>query len=212
MMPTARGRFITLEGAEGVGKSTHLPFISEWLRARGIEVVQTREPGGTPLAEGIRGLFLSCGGMPAESELLLLFAARASHLREVIEPALVRGAWVICDRFTDATYAYQGGGRGIDSAWIADLERRIQGHINPDRVLLLDAPVAIGRGRVAARRGAAVDRIEEEDDGFFERVREVYLARARQPGYRLIDASGSVEAVQRLLVEALGDLIDPCRP
>lgn len=212
MMSAARGRFITLEGAEGVGKSTHLPFVSEWLRARGIEVVQTREPGGTPLAEGIRGLFLSCDGMPAESELLLLFAARASHLREVIEPALARGAWVVCDRFTDATYAYQGGGRGIDPAWIADLERRIQGQIRPDCVLLLDAPVAIGRRRIAARHGAALDRIEEEGNGFFERVRDVYLARARQPGYRLIDASGPVEAVQQLLVRVLAELIGSYGP
>ena len=197
-----RGRFITLEGAEGVGKSTHLPFVTNFLRACGLEVIQTREPGGTSLAEGVRQLFLSSAVIPPESELLLLFAARASHLHEIIVPALHRGAWVVCDRFTDATYAYQGGGRGVDPAWIADLEARVQGGLRPDWVLVLDAPVAVGRARAASRRGTS-DRIEEEGDAFFERVRQVYLARARQPGYRLLDASGSIERVQTQLRQNL---------
>ncbi len=205
-MSNARGRFITLEGAEGVGKSTHLPFVTEYLRARGLEVVQTREPGGTPLAEGIRALFLASHEMPPESELLLLFAARASHLREVIVPALARGAWVVCDRFTDATYAYQGGGRGIDPAWIANLETRVQGELRPDWVLVLDAPVAVGRARAAARRGA-VDRIEGEDDAFFERVRQVYQMRAQHAGYRLLDASGSIDTVQLYLRQILEGIL-----
>ncbi|HMM45594.1 MAG TPA: dTMP kinase [Candidatus Macondimonas sp.] len=206
MTSTARGRFITLEGVEGVGKSTHLPFVGAFLRARGLEVIETREPGGTALAEAIRGLFLRNEPMPAASELMLLFAARASHLQDVILPALARGAWVVCDRFTDATYAYQGGGRGLDSAWIADLERRVQGSMRPDCVLVLDAPVAVGRGRVAARRGRQ-DRIEEEDITFFERVRSVYLERAQRPGYRIIDASGAVDAVQRELSRHLEDFL-----
>ena len=206
MTSTARGRFITLEGVEGVGKSTHLPFVGAFLRARGLEVIETREPGGTALAEAIRGLFLRDEPMPAASELLLLFAARASHLQDVILPALARGTWVVCDRFTDATYAYQGGGRGLDSAWIADLERRVQGSMRPDCVLVLDAPVAVGRGRVAARRGRQ-DRIEEEDITFFERVRSVYLERAQRPGYRIIDASGAVDAVQRELSRHLEDFL-----
>ena len=206
MTSTARGRFITLEGVEGVGKSTHLPFVGAFLRARGLEVIETREPGGTALAEAIRGLFLRNEPMPAASELMLLFAARASHLQDVILPALARGAWVVCDRFTDATYAYQGGGRGLDSAWIADLERRVQGSMRPDCVLVLDAPVAVGRGRVATRRGRQ-DRIEEEDITFFERVRSVYLERAQRPGYRIIDASGAVDAVQRELSRHLEDFL-----
>lgn len=206
MTSTARGRFITLEGAEGVGKSTHLPFIGTFLRSHGLDVVETREPGGTALAEAIRGLFLQDAPMPAASELMLLFAARASHLQEVILPAMARGTWVVCDRFTDATYAYQGGGRGLDPAWIADLECRVQGSTRPDRVLVLDAPVAIGRGRAAARHGRQ-DRIEVEDMAFFERVRAVYRERARQPGYRLIDATGSIDAVQRELARQLEDLL-----
>jgi dTMP kinase len=205
-MSKDRGRFITLEGVEGVGKSTHLPFVTDFLRARGLEVIQTREPGGTALAEGIRELFLAAHEMPPESELLLLFAARASHLREVILPALQRGAWVVCDRFTDATYAYQGGGRGIDPAWIAELESRVQGELRPDWVLVLDAPVAVGRARAAARHGAA-DRIEGEGDAFFERVRQVYRLRAQQPGYRLLDASGSIDNVQLQLRQILEDIL-----
>ncbi|MFZ5531923.1 MAG: dTMP kinase [Pseudomonadota bacterium] len=206
MTSTARGRFITLEGVEGVGKTTHLPFISAFLRARGLEVVETREPGGTALAEAIRDLFLRKEPMPATSELLLLFAARASHLQDVILPALARGAWVVCDRFTDATYAYQGGGRGLDPAWIADLERRVQGSMRPDCVLVLDAPVAVGRGRVAARRGRQ-DRIEAEDIAFFERVRSVYLERAQWPGYRIIDATGAVDVVRHELSCHLEDFL-----
>jgi dTMP kinase len=205
-MSNDRGCFITLEGAEGVGKSTHLPFVTDFLRGHGLEVIQTREPGGTALAEDIRRLFLAAHEMPPESELLLLFAARASHLQEVIVPALTRGAWVVCDRFTDATYAYQGGGRGIDPAWIASLETHIQGELRPDWVLVLDAPVVVGRARAAARRGT-VDRIEGEGDGFFERVRQIYRERARRPGYRLVDASGSIEAVQLHLRQILEDIL-----
>jgi len=206
MTSNARGRFITLEGVEGVGKSTHLPFVGAFLRARGLEVVETREPGGTALAEAVRGLFLREEPMPAASELLLLFAARASHLQDVILPAMARGAWVVCDRFTDATYAYQGGGRGLDPAWIADLETRVQGTTRPDWVLVLDAPVAVGQARVATRRGRQ-DRIEAEDVAFFERVRAVYLERAQQSRYRVIDATVGVDAVQRELSGHLDDFL-----
>ena len=136
----------------------------------------------------------------------MLFAARASHLQDVILPAMARGAWIVCDRFTDATYAYQGGGRGLDPAWIADLEKRVQGSTRPDCVLVLDAPVAVGQERVAARRGRQ-DRIEAEDVAFFERVRAVYLDRAQQPRYRVIDATGGVDAVQRELSRHLDDFL-----
>ena len=188
-------RFVTLEGGEGAGKSTVLAALRETLKTGGREVVCTREPGGTPLAEQIRLLLLRSPGHAgaheppaAETELLLMFAARAQHIRETILPALERGAWVISDRFTDASYAYQGGGRGLDVDLIAELERRVVG-IAPALTLLLDVPVSIGLQRVRGR--GAADRIEAERDEFFERVRGAYLARAAaEPGrFRVIDAT-----------------------
>lgn len=189
-------RFITLEGGEGAGKSTVLAALRELLHETGSEVVSTREPGGTPLAEQIRGLLLDTHHETPtiDTELLLMFAARAQHVRETILPALERGAWVISDRFTDASYAYQGAARGGDPLFIAELERRVVG-IAPALTLLLDVPVAIGLQR-ARGRGAA-DRIEGERDDFFERVREGYLARANaEPRrFRVVDATQSSQAV-----------------
>ena len=189
-------RFITLEGGEGAGKSTVLAALREVLHETGSEVVSTREPGGTPLAEQIRGLLLDTHHETPtiDTELLLRFAARAQHVRETILPALERGAWVISDRFTDASYAYQGAARGGDRLFIAELERRVVG-IAPALTLLLDVPVAIGLQR--ARGRGATDRIEGERDDFFERVREGYLARAdAEPGrFRVVDATQSPQSV-----------------
>ena len=193
------GKFITVEGIEGVGKTTNLEFIRSLLSVAGKSVVQTREPGGTPLGEAIRGLLLdpAYSGMNEHCELQLMFAARAEHLSKVIRPALARGQWVLCDRFTDATYAYQGGGRGVDTSVIARLEDLVQGEFRPDLTLLLDVPVAVGLAR-ASQRGA-LDRFEQEKAGFFERVRAVYLEMAQAyPGrYRVIDASQPLENVQQ---------------
>lgn len=193
-----RGAFITLEGGEGVGKSTQIAGAAAALAGAGMNVVCTREPGGTPLAEAIRGLLIGdCEeGMDADTELLLMFAARNQHLARFIRPALERGDWVLCDRFTDATYAYQGAGRGIDSARIGQLERFVQHGVQPDLTLLLDAPVEVGLRR-AARRNSDGDRFEREARLFFERVREGYLARAAADPqrFRLIDATQPLEAV-----------------
>jgi dTMP kinase len=199
------GKFITVEGIEGVGKSTNMVFIHRQLQAAGRDVVVTREPGGTPLAEAIRALLLDPAntGMDTLCELQLMFAARAEHLAKVIRPALAAGRWVLCDRFTDATYAYQGGGRGVDMAVIARLEDLVQGGFRPDLTLLLDVPVATGLAR-AGQRGA-LDRFEQEQIEFFERVRQAYLDMARKhPGrYRIIDAGQPLEAVQQLIRECL---------
>ncbi len=198
-------RFVSLEGGEGAGKTTVLDALRAALREGGDEVVSTREPGGTPLAEMIRGLLLDPSHEPpsAGTELLLMFAARAQHVRETILPALERGAWVLCDRFTDSSYAYQGGGRGLDVAWIAELERRVVG-LQPGLTLLLDVDVARGRERTRGR-DQSPDRIESERDEFFERVRAAYRARAvAQPQrFRVIDASlpaseVAAEAVRQL--------------
>ncbi len=208
------GLFVTLEGPEGAGKSTNREYLAEQLRSRDIEVVLTREPGGTPLAEKIRELLLAPGDEPmaSDTELLLMFAARAQHLAQVIRPALARGAVVLCDRFTDATYAYQGGGRGVDVARIALLEQFVQGDLRPDFTLLFDLPVEVGLAR-AANRGR-LDRFETEGRAFFEAVRACYLARlaAAPERYRLIDAAQALPAVQRqldalvpALLERLGD-------
>lgn len=190
-------RLLTLEGGEGAGKSTVLEALRRELDAQGHEVVCTREPGGTPLAEMIRTLLLDPGHEPPspETELLLMFASRAQHVRDTVLPALARGAWVISDRFTDSSYAYQGGGRGLDEAWIADLERRVVG-IRPGLTLLLDVPVAQGRARAGGREQVA-DRIECERDEFFERARAVFLARAAaDPGrFRVVDATRDAAAV-----------------
>ncbi|GAB3365286.1 dTMP kinase [Lysobacter rhizosphaerae] len=208
-------RFVTLEGGEGAGKSTVLAALREFLLARGYEVVSTREPGGTPLAEQIRGLLLDTHHEPpaVETELLLMFAARAQHVREVILPALQRGAWVISDRFTDSSYAYQGAGRGLDAGFIAELERRVVG-IAPAMTLLLDIGVAHGRertrGRDLAPGGSGPDRIEREQDQFFEHVREGFLARARaEPQrFRVIDATRPVDVVAGQAVACLRELAE----
>jgi dTMP kinase len=207
--PKRRGRFITLEGGEGAGKSTQVEALKRFLEDRGIVLITTREPGGTPVAEAIRSLLLSRDhpAMHPDTELLLMFAARAEHLRTLILPALEAGRWVLCDRFTDATYAYQGGGRGLDTARIAALEAWVQGPIRPDLTLLLDMDVKTGLAR-ARGRGEA-DRFEQEAVEFFERVRETYLERARgEPArYRIIDASRSVEEVTGALQQAVSSLI-----
>ncbi len=196
-----QSRLLTIEGGEGAGKSTVLRALREALVADGFEVVSTREPGGTPLAERIRELLLDPAHEPAapETELLLMFAARAQHVREVVLPALQRGAWVISDRFTDSSYAYQGAARGLDAGFIAELERRVVG-IEPGLTLLLDLGVAHGRERTRGRDllgGSSPDRIERERDEFFESVRAGFLARARQHPQRIrvIDATPSADIV-----------------
>ena len=200
-----KGKFITVEGIEGVGKTTNIGFIHQQLQAAGRDVVLTREPGGTPLGEAVRGLLLDpeYTGMDSTCELQLMFAARAEHLAKVVWPALEKGQWVLCDRFTDATYAYQGGGRGIDTSVIARLEELVQGDFRPDLTLLLDVPVEIGLAR-AGKRGA-LDRFEQEKVEFFERVRSAYLELARRypERYRVIDAGQPLEAVQQQLAAML---------
>ena len=196
-----KGKFITVEGIEGVGKTTNIGFIHQQLQAAGRDVVLTREPGGTPLGEAVRGLLLDpeYTGMDATCELQLMFAARAEHLAKVVWPALERGQWVLCDRFTDATYAYQGGGRGIDTGVIARLEDLVQGNFRPDLTLLLDVPVEVGLSR-AGNRGT-LDRFEQEQLEFFERVRQAYLdlAESHHDRYRIIDASLQLTEVQSSL-------------
>jgi dTMP kinase len=200
---TARGRFITLEGGEGAGKSTNARFAREYLERAGIAVLATREPGGTPLAEQIRELLLEVRDEAVDgvTELLLMFAARAQHLRTVIEPALAEGTWVLCDRFTDATYAYQGGGRGLDPAMIASLETLVHGALQPDLTLYLDVAPEAARARLDGRE---FDRFERERQDFFERVRRVYLERAAAfSRFRVIDAAAPLALVQAQLAHAL---------
>lgn len=198
-------KFITLEGIEGVGKTSNLQFIEQLLSAAGHDCVVTREPGGTPLGEALRTLLLqhSDQQMSADAELLLMFAARAEHLNKVIRPALEQGRSVLCDRFTEATYAYQGGGRGLDTVKIAQLETWVQGELRPDLTLVLDAPVAVGRAR--AGRRSTPDRIETEQDTFFEQVRAAYqqLARAQPQRICIIDAQQSLEQVQQAISQRL---------
>jgi dTMP kinase len=190
-------RLVTLEGGEGAGKTTVLGALRAVLERDGLDVVCTREPGGTPLAEQIRSLLLDPSHEPPapETELLLMFAARAQHVRETIAPALARGAWVISDRFTDSSYAYQGGGRGLDAGLIAEFERRVVG-LRPGLTLLLDLGVGEGRARAHGRNGSA-DRIEREHDAFFERVRAAYRARAAaEPDrIRVLDATRPADVV-----------------
>jgi len=204
------GRFITLEGGEGVGKSSNLAYIRDYLESAGKTVVVTREPGGTALGEQVRALLLDHrhGNMSADAELLLMFAARAEHLVQVIRPALTAGKWVLCDRFTDATYAYQGGGRGIPAERIAALEDWVQGALRPDLILLLDAPVAVGMAR-AGRRAGEADRFEREQMAFFERVRQTYLEQAKRfpERYRIIDAGQELVAVQARLGQELDSFL-----
>ena len=204
-----KGMFITLEGGEGAGKSTQMAYVEQCLKQTGKKVHVTREPGGTELAETIRDLLLDHRqtAMHADTELLLMFAARAQHLAELIRPALEAGEWVLCDRFTDATYAYQGGGRGIDMDRIAVLEDWVQGSLRPDLTLLLDLPVEIGLSR-AGKRGD-LDRFEREQQEFFERVRNTYcqLATQHPERFRVIDASRDIPEVQVQIDQALAPLL-----
>ena len=207
-MNSARGKLITLEGGEGAGKSTLLTGLHAHLERTGIEVLQTREPGGTSLGEAIRLLVLdpSLRVIAPQTEALLMFAARAQLVREVLRPCLAAGRWILCDRYTDASYAYQGGGRGLDPALIAQLEAIATDGLQPDLTLLLDLPVAHGRERTHVRGDA--DRIEREDDGFFERVRHAYLARAtaEPQRFRVLDAARPVDEVLAAAIAAVNDL------
>ena len=200
-----RGKFITIEGSEGVGKTTNMAFIKGWLEAKKLPYISTREPGGTPLAEQVRELLLAPRAelVCSASELLLMFAGRAQHIDQVIEPALAGGRWILCDRFTDATYAYQGAGRKMGSDLIAELEILVQGSLRPDLTLILDIPVDIGLKRASARSDP--DRFELEQVEFFERVRRGYLGIAEQDPDRckLIDASQPLERVQSQIASVL---------
>ena len=204
---TVRGQFITFEGTEGVGKSTQLTNAASTLDQMGVDHILTREPGGTPMAEAIRELLLAPRDEPVNeiTELLLMFAARAQHLHTHILPALERGQWVLCDRFTDATFAYQGGGRGVPEERIALLETLVQGDIRPDHVIVLDAPVDTGMAR--ARRRGELDRFEQEDLEFFQRIRNTYLARARAhpDRYHVIDAARPLADVSSQVSGLLSD-------
>ena len=197
-----KGKFITLEGLDGAGKSTHLPWIAEKLRAHHPEVVVTREPGGTPLGEMLREVLLK-KAMHPETETLLMFAVRLEHLDKVIIPALKRGAWVVSDRFSDASFAYQGGGRGVSSDKLEALEQWVQQGIQPDLTLLFDAPVAVCKQRLSGN--ARFDRFEGEPDLFFENVRSAYLKRAARfpKRFHVIDAAQAVEHIQKQLKDIL---------
>lgn len=204
------GLFITLEGPEGAGKSTNREYLAQRLREHGLDVELTREPGGTPLAERIRELLLTPADEPmnSDTELLLVFAARAQHIAQVIRPALARGAVVLCDRFTDATYAYQGGGRGLSVQRIEQLEHFVQGDMRPDLTLVFDLPIDVGLSRAAAR--GRLDRFEQEGLEFFEAVRSAYLNRAEQnpQRYRVLDAGRSLAAVQQDLDALVPELLE----
>lgn len=204
-----RGKFITVEGTEGVGKSSNMAFVEDYLKQAGIELVVTREPGGTPLAEKIRELLLDAkqDALCDDTELLMMFAARAQHLNELIIPALAKGQWVLCDRFTDASYAYQGGGRGIDESRIAELEQWVQGDLRPDLTLLLDMPV--DEGLVRAGKRSEPDRFEQEKQTFFDKVRACYLERANKypERFKVIDARPALEQVQAQIKTILDSLI-----
>lgn len=199
------GKFITLEGVDGAGKSTHIPAIAEMLRARGKEILLTREPGGTPLGEKLRELLLH-ENMHPETESLLMFAARREHLDQVIRPALERGVYVISDRFTDASFAYQCGGRGVSTAKVGQLEQWVQGDFQPDLTLLFDLPVAVSTRRLAGARNP--DRFEKEGEDFFNRIRNAYLARAEQfpQRFRVIDSGKTIPEIQAELQAMLSML------
>lgn len=202
------GKFITLEGMDGAGKSSHVEWIAVWLRERGYRVVVTREPGGTPLGEQLRSLVLN-EPMDLRTEALLVFAARQEHLVKCIQPALAAGDWVLSDRFTDATYAYQGGGRGLPDASLEVLEEWVHGAFQPDLTLYFDLPVAVARERLAGLQGA-LDRFEREGADFFERVRSAYLERARRhpDRIRVIDAAKALDDVKKSVEEIL---VDACK-
>ncbi|MGA8146546.1 MAG: dTMP kinase [Gallionellaceae bacterium] len=198
-------KFITFEGVDGAGKSTHLDWFAENLRSRGREVVVTREPGGTPLGERLREILLS-QAMHAETEALLMFAARREHIEQVIRPALQRGIWVISDRFSDASFAYQGGGRGVPIEKLEQLERWVHADLQPDLTLLFDIPVQVARQRLS--NNATLDRFEQEQDIFFEKVRQAYLQRYRKHPERfaLIDAARTPDEVREILKKIIGSL------
>lgn len=203
----SKTQFITIEGTEGVGKSTNIAFIENWLTEKGIEFISTREPGGTDLGESLRELLLHGGDVSDKAELLMMFASRAQHLQEKILPALEQGKWVICDRFTDSTFAYQGGGRELPLPWIEQLEQLVHGERQPDLTLLLDAPVEVGMARAAKR--SAADRIEAESLAFFNRVRDQFLDRASKfPRYAVVDATQTLEQVQQQIDARLQTLLD----
>jgi dTMP kinase len=196
---TAHGRFITLEGIDGAGKSTHAAWIADHVATMGMKALATREPGGTALGESLRALLLH-EPMSADSQTLLMFAARREHLERVIRPALARGEWVVCDRFTDATFAYQGGGHGVSQAAIGALERWIHGDCEPDLTILFDVPVAVSRERLerALAAGRTLDKFESEADAFFERVRNAYLERAHgdERRFRIVDSTRPLATVR----------------
>ena len=200
-----RGKFITFEGLDGAGKSTHIDAAVALLRAAGKTVVASREPGGTPLGEKLRGLLLS-QDMHLETETLLMFAARREHLAALIEPALARGDWVVCDRFTDATYAYQGGGRGLAGERIARLEEWVHGQLQPDLTILFDLPYAVARERLDASR--SLDRFEQEKADFHERVRAVYRERARlfPARIRLLDATQALAVIKKQVEDSIASI------
>ncbi|MTI14661.1 dTMP kinase [Sansalvadorimonas verongulae] len=204
------GFFLTVEGGEGAGKTTSIEFISTWLKERNIDFIQTREPGGTPFAERIRELLLAPGDEKVAdmTELLLMFAARAQHIESVIKPALAAGKLVLSDRFTDASFAYQGAGRGLSLKALSTLESLVQGELRPDMTLLLDLPVEVGMARASGR--GELDRIEQEKTDFFVRVRQGYLARADDEPQRfeIVDASQSIENVQVAIAEVLGKRVN----
>jgi dTMP kinase len=206
-----RARFITLEGIEGAGKSTVARMVTDWLSARSVPVRLTREPGGTPLAERVREVVLERGSeqLSPVTETLLMFSARGIHLENLIRPALARGEWVVCDRFTDATRAYQGNGRGVDAVLIETLAEAVHGGLQPDRTLLLDLPPATGLARARQRSGLAADRFEAETEAFFGRVRAGYLELARREPQRIavIDAALPLAQVERQVVSVLEGLL-----
>ena len=210
------GCFITLEGIEGAGKSTVAKIVCEWLEARSIRTLLTREPGGTPLAERVREIVLERGKekLSPVVETLLMFSARGIHLDTLIRPALGRGEWVVCDRFTDATRAYQGSGRGLDPLWIDSLATAVHGDLQPDCTLLLDLPPATGLARARARSGAVTDRFETEAEAFFAKVRSGYLELARREPDRIhvINAAVGLGAVQEQVMQVLENLYKSCSP
>lgn len=202
------GKFITLEGVEGVGKSTNLELISGLVESGGYDVLLTREPGGTRLGERVRDILLDKKetGMTPMAELLLMFAARAQHVEEVIKPALARGTWVVSDRFTDSSYAYQGGGRQLGSNVVAELEQQVLGDFRPDLVIILDLDVQTGLER--ASKVSEADRFESEERAFFERVRETFVDRSTASGYRLVDAGQPLNEVQEVIASIIRELFE----
>jgi dTMP kinase len=202
------GKFITLEGVEGVGKSTNLELISGCVKSGGYDVLVTREPGGTTLGERVREILLDKDehGMTPMAELLLMFAARAQHVEEVIKPALARGTWVVSDRFTDSSYAYQGGGRQLGSEAVAALEQQVLGGFRPDLVIILDLDVQAGLER--ASNVSEADRFESEEREFFERVRAAFVSRSSEPGYHLVDAARPLTDVQADITTIIKELFE----